>query len=121
MTVTRVASLAIALAGATIVLMSCTDSVSPATLPSETAQRVDLPLGHCWIDPIEIDGIVWGIDTKDQFGWGGGATNWSGTGVIHAVADNHLVYADDNGRRVDLRPLGDPRVFDPQQEKALCA
>ncbi len=80
-----------------------------------------LTVGHCWFDPVVIDGETWGVDRNDQFGWGGGAPeNWTGVGELVSASDQHLVFVDEGGHRVDLRPLGDSRVFDPKAEKAFC-
>jgi hypothetical protein len=117
---TRLTGLSVMIAVATLSLTSCSDDAGPGPPPVAAGQRFEMPLGHCWIEPVTVDGERWGIDKADQFGWGDVLGKWTGTGVIRHLSDDHLVYLDDQGRRLDLRPLADPRAFDPEQDGWLC-
>ena len=134
--VTRIAPAALASLGfgsLALVLAACTGSGSQpqdenghspkAALSSFSAPAdpFEMTVGHCWIDPVVVDGQTWGIDRDDQFGWGGGVPDdWAGTGRLDAVGNGHLIYVDESSHRLDLWPIDDDRAFDPEARGVLC-
>lgn len=88
---------------------------------SSESMPYTLRVGHCWFDPVVIDGQKWGIDRDDQFGGGDGPPRtWSGSGQLIRLDDSHYVFEDNNGLQLDLRPINDPRVFNPADAKVAC-
>jgi hypothetical protein len=111
-----------------LTLAGCTggeDETAPITSPpSDVAEPAARPFtlrpGHCWFEPVTIHREIWHVEPADQFGWGDGV-RWRGKGVLRQVADDHLVFVDATGRRIDLWPDGHPTVaFDEDAPLQLC-
>lgn len=79
---------------------------------------LQLEVGHCWIEPVEVGGRLWDVSEEDQFGWGGpvprrldlGQISTSGGTTIagdFAVAGDVATYVDASGVRLTLVPEGD--------------
>jgi hypothetical protein len=99
-------------------------SVEPTSfvepLPARTFAVTVTP-GHCWIDPVLIDGERWGVDRRDQFGWGGGVPKgWSDQGVAEEQR-RHVVFTTDDGATLRLWPEGHRFYSDPVSEGQVCA
>lgn len=79
---------------------SCSDAdewrdLEPA---AEELERVELELGHCWIEPVVIAGATWDVVASDQFGSGDGRRpGFVGAGRAWEAGDV-LVYEDRGGR-----------------------
>lgn len=82
------------------------------------AVPVRLQVGHCWIDPVSVDGRAWDVTREDQFGWGGpvprrlhlAPPDAHGTSALSgelAVAGDVAVYVDESGVRLALVSRGD--------------
>ena len=84
----------------------------PATpVPTVHVERVVLEVGHCWIEPVEVDGRRWGVPRRHQIGWGGGLPRgWIGGGRVTVRSPQRATYLDDGGSTVPLRPAGHPSV-----------
>jgi hypothetical protein len=84
---------------------------------------VELVVGHCWVEPVEVDGRTWDLIREDQFGWGGEqpkgivtqdrlSTNGTQTMAGQLIsAGDVAVYVDQSGVRLTLVPEGDPWVI----------
>lgn len=103
---------------------STPESIEPTSfvepLPAKSIPTT-IEAGHCWIDPVRIDGHLWGVDRRDQFGWGGGVPKgWTGRGVV-AQKGTHFVFTDDGGATLRLWLLvGGSRGSDPAGEGQGC-
>ena len=76
-------------------------------------RRVELQVGHCYVEPVDVAGRRWGLRFSDQFGWGGPQyypRNWTGTGVVTQVAPERVRYTDDGGAQLTLLPASSPAV-----------
>lgn len=95
-------------------VMSPTETATPE--PEEepgraASQRIKLPVGHCWIDPVRFDGALWAVGAKDQFGSGEGfSRRWAGRGTITRLSELRSRYVDDGGHVLRLVPADDPRA-----------
>lgn len=116
-------SLAVALT-----LTACTGGSDPELSPGSSSsptvglmesRAFTLRPGHCWFEPIRVQGVKWEVEPADQFGWGDGVRRWKGTGELRQVAEDHLLFVDDKGRRIDLWLSGHPNVGDDGQA-AYC-
>lgn len=78
---------------------------------------VELTVGHCWVDPVKVQGRTWDVMREDQFGWGGPtprglaprrgiATEFVPSGEL-TVAGDVAIYVDDSGVRLTLVPEND--------------
>ncbi len=66
-----------------------------------------LPLGHCWIEPVEFGDRTWDVMDEDQFGWGEGTpARFTGAGTAWQTGDV-VSYLDAGGARLTLVPEGD--------------
>lgn len=66
-----------------------------------------LPLGHCWIEPVELGDRTWDVMDEDQFGSGGGVPDrFTGVGTAWQTGDV-VSYLDAGGTRLTLVPEGD--------------
>lgn len=84
-----------------------------AQAPAASARRVELQVGHCYVEPVDFAGRRWGLRFSDQFGWGGPQyypASWTGTGVLTQVAPDRVRYTDDGGARLTLLPASSPPV-----------
>lgn len=82
--------------------------------------RVEIELGHCFVEPVTFDGEMWNVAIDQQFGWGGmQPSNWRGRGLMVRIGENRARYRDDGGGVVIFLPVDDPSV--QEVEKALCA
>jgi hypothetical protein len=74
--------------------------------------RIELPVGHCWIDPVRFDGTEWAVVPQDQFGWGGGRpdSSWDGKGIITRLSESRTRYVDRGGHVLRLVPADDPEA-----------
>jgi hypothetical protein len=113
--VRRLSSLALIVLGG-LVVAGCTDAASgphvagPSAMASGDSVLAIEP-GHCWIEPLTVDGQVWAVDKEDQFGWGGGTPkSWVGKGRVLRLNGEHLIYVDNGGTRLDLWPVHDKRA-----------
>lgn len=88
----------------------------PTTAPSV---RLEIELGHCFVEPVAFDGDQWNVPFDDQFGGGGlEPDNWQGTGVMTRVAEDEARFDDDGGASVTFLLVEDPAVT--PVEGALC-
>lgn len=107
-------------------LEQCRDHAEWTSL---TAPRtpVELEVGHCWVEPVEVDGRTWDVIGEDQFGSGGqvprGLTSRRDlvdrfvlSGAL-TVAGDVAIYVDQSGVRLTLAPEGDPWTL----ERRGCA
>lgn len=81
--------------------------------PTPGPRRVELRVGHCYVEPAGFAGRRWGLRFSDQFGWGGPQhypENWSGIGVLTQVAPDRVRYTDDGGAELTLLPARSPAV-----------
>jgi hypothetical protein len=79
--------------------------------PASGPRRVELQVGHCYVEPVDFAGRWWGLRFSDQFGWGGPQhypANWTGTGVLTQVAPDRVRYTDDGGAQLTLLPASSP-------------
>lgn len=89
----------------------------PAAAASE---RLEIEMGHCWVEPVTFDGEQWNVPFDQQFGWGGlEPDNWQGTGVMTRVAEDEARFDDDGGSSVKFLLVDDPAVT--PVEEAMCA
>jgi hypothetical protein len=81
----------------------------PSSRPTQSAsRRIEMPVGHCWIDPVHFDGLAWAVVPQDQFGRGGGISrSWDGKGVITRLSESRSRYADRGGHVLRLVPADD--------------
>lgn len=87
----------------------------PASVPepARALRRVELQVGHCYVEPVDFAGRRWGLRFSDQFGWGGPQyypQDWSGTGVLTQVTPDRVRYTDDGGAGLTLLPASSPAV-----------
>lgn len=110
--------LGLASLAAALTLTACTGGPDPGpsagsssspTVGLTESRTFTLRPGHCWFEPVRVQGVTWRVEPADQFGWGDGV-RWRGKGVLRQVADDHLVFVDGTGRRIDLWPDGHPKV-----------
>jgi len=74
-------------------------SVLPASI---VTPGVKLDVGHCWIEPVDIDGTTWDVAAEDQFGWGGGQPKgFEGEGYAWPGGDV-MLYVDKSGATLTL-------------------
>lgn len=106
----------LALTSAVLVFAGCSSN-NPAP---DAANRVDLNIGHCWIEPVEFQGTTFGVVPGDQFG-GAGRTSelYTGSGTVEAVAGSGLIYRDDSGSKLRLITPA-PELSDPGDPKTWC-
>lgn len=79
--------------------------------PTIHVQQVVLEVGHCWVEPVRVDGRAWGVPRRHQLGWGGGLPRgWVGGGRVTVWSPRRATYVDDGGSRLPLRPAGHPSV-----------
>lgn len=121
---------AVLLVAPVLLLPACTsdaadtpETIEPTSyvepLPARTF-AVTIKPGHCWIDPVRIDGQLWGVDRRDQFGWGGGTPkDWSERGVAQQQ-QRHLVFTAEEGATLRLWPSGHRFYSDPTGEGQGC-
>lgn len=89
----------------------------PTTAPSE---RLEIDMGHCFVEPVTFDGEQWNVPFDQQFGGGGlQPDGWVGTGVMTRVDDDEARFADDGGASITFLLVDDPAVT--PVEKALCS
>lgn len=98
-------------------LRQCPDHEQWRSVAAPSAP-VTLEVGHCWVEPVPVDGRVWDVVREDQFGWGGPVPEeLTGahpdavgsvplTGVLSPAGDV-AVYVGDAGVRLTLVPAGD--------------
>ena len=89
-------------------------------LPSRTVSLSIQP-GHCWIDPVWIDGAEWGVDWRDQFGYGGGMPEDWGEWGTAVERGNHFLFTANKGAVLRLWPVGHRRYSDPAGDGKVCA
>lgn len=114
------AAVALLVAGCT----ATTDSTTPE--PKEASPsvvvgnfRVEVELGHCFVEPVLFDGEEWNVPFDSQFGWGGMAPkNWKGTGAMTRVSEDRARFEDDGGSTVAFLPVDHPSVR--PVDRALC-
>lgn len=71
-------------------------------------EQVTFEIGHCWLEPVTVDGKRWDVIEEDQGGWGGMLPDgFVGEGEAWRAGDVTL-YRDDNGALLSLVPEGDP-------------
>lgn len=88
-------------------------SATSVQQPASGPLRVELQVGHCYVEPVDFAGRRWGLRFSDQFGWGGPQyypANWTGAGVLTQVAPNRVRYTDDGGAQLTLLPASSPAV-----------
>lgn len=107
---------------------SCTAATDPEPAPGSApardiapaSARVEIEMGHCFVEPVAFDGEEWNVRFSDQFGWGGlEPRRWQGRGVMVRVDADRAVFADRGGATVEFRPVSHPSVR--RVETALCA
>lgn len=86
-------------------------SLKPSTI------RVELEVGHCWIEPVKVAGDTWDVTREDQFGSGGRMPERFARAGRLAPAGDVAIYVDDSGRHLTLVPAGDRWVL----ERRGCA
>lgn len=82
------------------------------------SSEVALQVGHCWVEPVEVDGRTWDVIAEDQFGWGGptprglaprrGITTEFVLDGKLTIAGDVAIYVDASGGRLTLVPEGAP-------------
>ncbi|HSX69228.1 hypothetical protein [Nocardioides sp.] len=79
--------------------------------------RLELTVGHCWVEPVEVEGRRWDVTREEQFGWGGPTprglvprrgitTEFVLSGEL-SVAGDVAIYVADSGVRLTLVPEND--------------
>ena len=61
--------------------------------PAPVPRRVQLQVGHCYVEPVDFAGRRWGLRFSDQFGWGCPQYyphDWTGTGVLSQVTPHRV-------------------------------
>ena len=94
-------------------LGSSTASGSAAADPAPAAheRQVVLEVGHCWVEPVRVDGRLWGVPLRRQVGWGGPLPrDWVGAGGVTVLSPHRATYLDDGGTSLPLRPADHPSV-----------
>lgn len=108
-------------------LEQCRDHAMWRKVSAAPTASVELHVGHCWVDPVEVDGRTWDVMREDQFGTGGGmprgldsrrdiVDQFLLTGAL-SMAGDVAVYVDDSGVRLTLVPEGDAWAL----ERVGCA
>jgi hypothetical protein len=95
------------------------EAIATTASPEARTVRVEVEMGHCFVEPVLFDGRRWNVPFDKQFGWGGlEPRNWVGTGVMKRVSQDRARFDDDGGSTVVFLPVNDPAVR--PVEKALC-
>lgn len=98
---------------------TATDTATNANQPHGSAsaggQRIDVVVGHCFVETIRFDGERWNVPFRKQFGGGGGAEShdyraWEGSGTIVRTGTGTARYVDDGGEVLELLPIDHPAV-----------
>ena len=101
-----------------------TDSPTPrgreaGTVAVPATARVEVEMGHCFVEPVSFDGESWNVPFDKQFGGGGlEPKHWRGRGMMTRVNEDLARFEDEGGSTVVFRPVDDPSVR--PVEKALC-
>lgn len=84
-------------------------SEEPLPQTPRASSVITLPVGHCWIDPVRFDGMLWAVVRRDQFGYGGGTPNHlEGRGRLTRLSETRSLYRDDGGPVLRLVPATQP-------------
>lgn len=101
---------------------STTTTTATTATPSSAGppvERLDVALGHCFVEPVSFDGERWNVPFERQFGWGGLAPRgWQGSGVMTRIGATRARFEDDGGSVVVFRPVDHVSVT--PVEDALC-
>ena len=101
-------------------------SIDPASDGVRFEGRVELDVGHCFLEPVVFAGREWNVRFDRQFGWGGGlpgdAAAWRGAGTMQLLKERRALYTDaGNGAFLRLRPTESKRVRQDYIASMPCA